>query len=69
MTGCWCCHTDGIREPLWTLRSSRGETENLFVHNQVKTTEKTKMKIYDYGMAPNPRRVRIFLHEKGIEAD
>jgi len=26
------------------------------------------MKIYDYGMAPNPRRVRIFLHEKGIEA-
>ncbi|MDW3099549.1 MAG: glutathione S-transferase family protein [Alphaproteobacteria bacterium] len=27
------------------------------------------MKIYDYGMAPNPRRVRIFLHEKGIEAE
>ncbi len=27
------------------------------------------MKIYDYGMAPNPRRVRIFLHEKGIDAD
>lgn len=26
------------------------------------------MKIYDYGIAPNPRRVRIFLHEKGIEA-
>lgn len=25
------------------------------------------MKLYDYGMAPNPRRVRIFLHEKGIE--
>lgn len=27
------------------------------------------MKIYDYGIAPNPRRVRIFLHEKGIEAE
>ena len=25
------------------------------------------MKLYDYGMAPNPRRVRIFLHEKGIK--
>ncbi|MEQ8745248.1 glutathione S-transferase N-terminal domain-containing protein [Pyruvatibacter sp.] len=25
------------------------------------------MKIYDYGIAPNPRRVRIFLHEKGID--
>jgi glutathione S-transferase len=25
------------------------------------------MKIYDYGMAPNPRRVRIFLAEKGVE--
>jgi glutathione S-transferase len=25
------------------------------------------MKLYDYAMAPNPRRVRIFLAEKGIE--
>lgn len=25
------------------------------------------MKLYDYGQAPNPRRVRIFLAEKGID--
>lgn len=25
------------------------------------------MKLYDGGRAPNPRRVRMFLHEKGIE--
>ena len=25
------------------------------------------MKLYDYGRAPNPRRVRIFLAEKGLE--
>jgi glutathione S-transferase len=25
------------------------------------------MKIYDFKLAPNPRRVRIFLAEKGIE--
>ena len=25
------------------------------------------MKLYDWGAAPNPRRVRIFLAEKGIE--
>ena len=25
------------------------------------------MKLYDYGMAPNPRRARIFLAEKGID--
>jgi len=25
------------------------------------------MKIYDFKMAPNPRRVRIFLAEKGID--
>ncbi len=25
------------------------------------------MKLYDYGQAPNPRRVRIFLAEKGVE--
>lgn len=27
------------------------------------------MKLYDHAMAPNPRRVRIFLAEKGIEVD
>src|SRR5260370_8021496 len=26
----------------------------------------SKMKIYDYKLAPNPRRVRVFLAEKGI---
>ena len=26
------------------------------------------MKLYDYQLAPNPRRVRIFLAEKGITA-
>lgn len=25
------------------------------------------MKLYDFGQAPNPRRVRIFLAEKGIK--
>jgi glutathione S-transferase len=25
------------------------------------------MKLYDYPLAPNPRRVRVFLAEKGIE--
>ena len=25
------------------------------------------MKLYDFGRAPNPRRVRIYLAEKGIE--
>ena len=25
------------------------------------------MKLYDYAIAPNPRRVNIFLAEKGIE--
>ena len=25
------------------------------------------MKLYDFTLAPNPRRVRIFLAEKGIE--
>ena len=25
------------------------------------------MKLYDFPMAPNPRRARIFLAEKGIE--
>ncbi|PCJ24978.1 MAG: glutathione S-transferase [SAR86 cluster bacterium] len=25
------------------------------------------MKLYDYGQAPNPRRVKIFLAEKGVE--
>ena len=24
------------------------------------------MKLYDFGRAPNPRRVRVFLAEKGI---
>ena len=27
------------------------------------------MKLYDYGQAPNPRRVRIFLAEKGIKVE
>ena len=27
------------------------------------------MKLYDHTMAPNPRRVRIFLAEKGVEID
>lgn len=27
------------------------------------------MKLYDYTMAPNPRRVRIFLAEKGIDVE
>ena len=27
------------------------------------------MKLYEYTMAPNPRRVRIFLAEKGVEID
>ena len=27
------------------------------------------MKLYDFTMAPNPRRVRIFLAEKGIEVE
>lgn len=27
------------------------------------------MKLYDYTMAPNPRRVRIFLAEKGVEIE
>ena len=27
------------------------------------------MKLYDYGRAPNPRRVKIFLAEKGVEVD
>ena len=27
------------------------------------------MKLYDFTMAPNPRRVRMFLAEKGIEVD
>ncbi len=27
------------------------------------------MKLYDYGRAPNPRRVKIFLAEKGIEVE
>lgn len=27
------------------------------------------MKLYDMGLAPNPRRVRIFLAEKGIEVE
>ena len=27
------------------------------------------MKLYDSKMAPNPRRVRIFLAEKGIEVE
>jgi glutathione S-transferase len=25
------------------------------------------MKLYDHPLAPNPRRVRVFLAEKGIE--
>ena len=27
------------------------------------------MKLYDYGSAPNPRRVKIFLAEKGVDVD
>ncbi len=27
------------------------------------------MKLYDYGRAPNPRRVKIFLAEKGVDVD
>ena len=27
------------------------------------------MKLYDFSMAPNPRRVRIFLAEKGVEVE
>ena len=27
------------------------------------------MKLYDYKMAPNPRRVRVYLAEKGIEVE
>ena len=27
------------------------------------------MKLYDYGQAPNPRRVRVYLAEKGIDVD
>jgi len=27
------------------------------------------MKLYDCQMAPNPRRARIFMHEKGVEAE
>ena len=26
------------------------------------------MKLYDYERAPNPRRVKIFLAEKGVDA-
>jgi glutathione S-transferase len=31
-----------------------------------KQTRENRMKIYDYKLAPNPRRVRVFLAEKGI---
>ena len=27
------------------------------------------MKLYDFALAPNPRRVRIFLAEKGVELE
>jgi len=27
------------------------------------------MKLYDFPKAPNPRRVKIFAHEKGIELE
>ena len=33
----------------------------------MKRYQGTKMKLYDMQMAPNPRRVRVFLAEKGIE--
>ena len=33
----------------------------------MKRYQGTKMKLYDMQMAPNPRRVRVFLAEKGID--
>ena len=33
----------------------------------MKPYQGTQMKLYDMQMAPNPRRVRVFLAEKGIE--
>ena len=32
-------------------------------------TELKKMKLYDFPKAPNPRRVKIFAHEKDIELE
>ena len=35
----------------------------------VKDIKKMVMKLYDYPGAPNPRRVKIFAAEKGIDLD
>jgi glutathione S-transferase len=42
------------------LRAAARQTRRLFAG------EETAMKLYDYAPAPSPRRVRIFLAEKGI---
>src|SRR5215472_5670202 len=40
-------------------------TGNVGVRPTIPNSER-RMKIYDYKLAPNPRRVRVFLAEKGI---
>ena len=32
-------------------------------------TSRGNMKYYDFGLAPNPRRVNVFINEKGLEID
>jgi glutathione S-transferase len=51
-----------------TLPCVNSRRENLSGSNQQANREK-KMRLFDGGKAPNPRRVRMFLAEKGIEVD
>src|SRR6476660_3418100 len=55
------------RCPRGHLRMTRGRCGSLLLHRDgLAPSTPNALKFYDYAMAPSPRRVRIFIAEKGL---
>jgi glutathione S-transferase len=58
---------EGISRRLIAVRESRAEIKKQAPEIATRRGEGQEMKLFDGGRAPNPRRVRVYLAEKGIE--
>ena len=55
--------------PLADASTTAGGREGRRVGYALGFAPGSNMKLYDFQMAPNPRRVRVYLAEKGIEVE